>query len=469
MFVGREKELSTLNKLYSEGVFQMVVLYGRRRIGKTTLITEFIQNKPAVLFTAQEVNDAMNLDRLSKQIYSFFKLPETMGAFKNWMDAMLFLAEKVKEQQFILVFDEFPYAASANRSLKSILQTVIDHKLKDSGLFLILCGSHMAFMENEVLGYQSPLFGRRTAQIKLEGFDYLDAAKLLSGFNNEDKIKFYACVGGTPHYLSQIKPNETFEENIKRLFFDIAGYLYNEPMMLLQQELREPAMYNSIISAIACGASRINEISTKIDEESSKVNKYLQTLVNLRIITKEFPFGDNPGTSRKGVYRIEDNCYNFWYSFVFPNRQEIERGLGDLIADTEVFGDRLSTYIGKPPFEQICLQYLIRLNRLGKLPFTANSLGSWWGNDPVEKAQSDVDVIAANNREKKIILGECKWKNSSCTPAEIQKLISKDHILREFSDRYYFWFSKAPFSESVKSMSSCRVSLITGDMLFELF
>lgn len=463
MFIGREKELSALNKLYDEKTFQMVVMYGRRRIGKTTLISEFISDKPAIFFTAQEVNDALNLSQFSKKIYAFFNLPESAGAFSSWISAFEFLAEKAKELRFVLAFDEFPYAASANRSLKSILQTIIDHDFKNTGLFLILCGSHMGFMENEVLGYKSPLFGRRTAQIKLDGFDYYDAGKMLEGFNNEDKLKLYACVGGTPHYLSQIKENESFEENIKRLFFDIAGYLYNEPMMLLQQELREPAMYNSIITAIAGGASRLNEIATKIGEDSPKVSKYLQTLVNLQIVHKIYPFGETPQNSRRGIYRIADNCYDFWYRFVFPNRPEIEGGSGDLIADAEVFGEKLSTYIGKPPFETVCLQYLQRANRRKKLPFTATSFGSWWGTDPKEKAQTDFDVVAANRSDKHIILGECKWKSDINFAGEAKKLMGKDHLLAEYKERHYYIFSKITPKEKPEG-----VTVITTERLYEI-
>ena len=189
--------------------------------------------------------------------------------------------KRQKEQQFVLAFDEFPYAAAENLSLKSIFQNAIDHLLKDSRLFLILCGSQVSFMENEVLGYKSPLFGRRTAQFKLEGFDYYDAARMLEGFCDEDKIRLYSCIGGTPHYLVQVSPHETFEENIQRLYFDISGYLYNEPMMLLQQELREPAMYNSIISVIARGASRLNEIATGIDVYKRQPEKVMVTTESL--------------------------------------------------------------------------------------------------------------------------------------------------------------------------------------------
>ncbi|MCL2087963.1 MAG: ATP-binding protein [Oscillospiraceae bacterium] len=464
MFIGREKELSALGKLYDEETFQMVVMYGRRRIGKTTLICEFISDKPAIFFTAQEVNDAVNLSRFSKKIYSFFDIPESAGAFENWSDAFEFLAIKAKERRFVLAFDEFPYAAAANRSLKSILQRLIDHSFKDTGLFLILCGSHMGFMENEVLGYKSPLFGRRTAQIKLDGFDYYDAGKMLDSFSNTDKLKLYACIGGTPHYLAQIKSNESFEDNIKRLFFDISGYLYNEPAMLLQQELREPAMYNSIITAIAGGASRLNEIATKINEESPKVSKYLQTLVNLQIVHKLYPFGDNPQNSRRGIYRIADNCYDFWYSFVFPAKPEIESGSGDLIADAEVFGEKLSAYIGKPPFETICQQYMQRANRSGKLPFVATSFGAWWGNDQRNKTQADFDLIAANRKTKQIVLGECKWKDNLNIETQIKKLGDKDHLLEEYTERYYYIFTKES-TEQLHDLAGAAV--VTTDMLFE--
>ena len=464
MFIGRENEMAALDKLYNENAFQMVVIYGRRRIGKTTLISEFISGKPAIFFTAQEVNDTLNLSQLSKKIYSFFGIPESTGAFSSWIGAFEFIAVKAKQQHFILVLDEFPYAVAANRSLKSILQTSIDRSLKNTGLFLILCGSHVGFMENDVLGYKSPLFGRRTAQIKLEGFDYYDAGRMLSGFGNKDKLMLYACIGGTPHYLSQVRADESVEENIRRLYFDASGYMFNEPVMLLQQELREPAVYNSIITAIAGGASRLNEISTAIGEDSPKINKYLQTLISLQIVVKEYPFGENPQNSRKGIYRIAENCYAFWYRFVFQYKQEIESGNGDIVAGAVFSGEALSSYIGKPPFETVCLQYLQRANRKGKLPFTATSFGTWWGNDPKVKTQTDFDVIAADRIGKKIILGECKWRSNVDFGAEVNKLVGKEHLLPEYKERHHYIFSKSPPGAGKKPDG---VTIISSDELYE--
>ena len=468
MFVGREEELRTLEKLYSKGNFQLVVMYGRRRVGKTTLINKFIQNKKAIFFAAQEANDYINLEIFSQKIYSIFDLPLSTGSFKTWNDALEFISEKAKKERFILVIDEFPYAAQANNSIKSILQNIIDHNLKETSLFMILCGSRISFMEDEVLGHKSPLFGRRTAQMKIEGFDYYDASKMMYSFSNEDKIKLYSCIGGTPHYLSQIDGSLSVEDNIKDLYFNVSGYLYDEPTMLLQQELREPAMYNSVITAIASGASRLNDIATRISEDTSKTIKYINTLLNLRILHKEYPFGDNPAKSRKGIYRISDNCYNFWYKYVFLNKIGIEQGIGYTIADKNVFPD-LADYIGKQVFEGVCRQYIIRQNKLSKLPFIATRIGSWWGQDNIEKKQSDFDIVADNKNEKRVLLGECKWRNEFDDVKEIEKLINKAYLMHEYEEYYFIFFSKAPYTKAAKELekSYSNLKLVTLDALFE--
>lgn len=368
-----------------------------------------------------------------------------------------------------MAIDEFPYAVEENKGLKSILQNAIDHKLKDTGLFMILCGSQVSFMENEVLGCKSPLFGRRTSQMKVEGFDYIDSAKLLGKYDNEDLIKFYCSLGGTPHYLSQVDPDKSFTENITSLYFDISGYLYDEPVILLQQKLREPAMYNSIITAIAGGASKLNEISTKINEERSKTIKYLQTLVNLRILHKEFPFGEDIVSSRKGIYKISDNCYNFWYRYVFPNQQAIERRAGRLIADTAVFPN-ISEFIGKP-FEEVCLQYLIRLNGAGKLPFVFTKSGRWWGNNNNKKEQAEIDIVAANDQEGRIILSECKWKNRVDDVGVLKNLMEKASLIASgYQEKHFFLFSKVPFSKDAKDLAKSipNVRLVDLDGLFEV-
>ena len=447
MFVSRTDELAVLQKLYDRDKFQMAVIYGRRRVGKTMLISEFIKDKPAIFFSAQEANEQMNLRIFSEKTYEFFNLPRDTSIFADWFDALSFVATKANNMKFVLAIDEYPYIAESSKGMSSILQNIIDHKLLSSNILLILCGSHIGFMENQVLGYRSPLFGRRTAQFKIEGFDYYDSAKMLGDVSHEDKVKYYACVGGTPHYLAQVDPGLSFEENIRDLFFHPQGYLYAEPTMLLQQELREPAMYNSILAAIATGSSRLNDISTKICEPTSKTIKYIKTLIALKILHKLYPFGDNPERSRKCLYAISDNCFRFWYKYVFMNNAAIETGIGEDIAQNIVYPS-LPAFIGKPVFEEICKQYIIRQNKKRELPFTALSYGSWWGQSPDDKVQTDIDIVADNGQEKKVLICECKWTNHAPGAAEVDKLLSKAKLLPGYNEYHFMFFSKYPFEGS---------------------
>jgi AAA+ ATPase superfamily predicted ATPase len=515
MFFGRTKELEILEKMYKKRSFELLVLYGRRRIGKTTLISQFIRDKPAIFFSALEANDKMNMEIFSRLLYQFYGLSKAgLPAFTDWNSAFLFLAEKTREKRLVLVFDEFPYAAAANKGLKSVLQNAIDHMFRKLNLFIILSGSQIGFMENEVLGYKSPLFGRRTAQIKLSGFDYIDAAGMFSGFNNEDKIRLYSCVGGTPYYLARIDRQLTFEKNLEMLFFEPAGYLYEEPLMLLKQELREGAMYNSIITAIAMGATRLNEIALITGEERSKVIKYLDTLIGLNILHKEFPFGESPEKSRKGIYRIRDNCYRFWYRYVFANRVVIEQGAGATLLKS--FMPELNSYIGGP-FEEICMQYMIRMNNLSALPFVFTQSGRWWGQNPKTRQQEEidcmrrvhtlphrgkikgmyletntlpkqqparqgevVDMVFSDTNRKQFIFAECKWRNDPRDTAALEGLIEKSKLLKHDynnhvsttyqQDVFYYLFSKVPFSKPCISLAKQmgNVNLIGLRELFNL-
>jgi hypothetical protein len=468
MFVSRNDELTALNKLHEKNIFQMAVVYGRRRVGKTTLLNEFVKGKPAIFFAAPEANAHLSLSLFSEKVYAFFGLPKTTGVFKNWHDAFSFIAEKAKKQRFILVIDEFPYLAHSNKSIKSILQNIIDHELKNTNLFLILCGSQISFMEKQVLGGKSPLFGRRTAQFRIEGFDYFDAAKMLPSVLNEDKIKYYACIGGTPHYLSQVDPKLSFEENLIGLYFDPRAYLYGEPTMLLQQELREPAMYNSVISAVATGSSRMNDISTKIAEETAKSGKYVKTLLDLRILRKEVPFGENPKSSRKTIYQIADHCFRFWYKYVFMHNDGIETGAGRIIAESMVFPD-LSAFIGKPAFEDVCRQYIIRKNKEETLPFLATKFGTWWGTDNKEKHTADIDIVADNKPLKKVLLCECKWRNEPTDAGEIKNLLEKSRLLPGYGEYHFMFFSKSPYTKAALKLAqeNQNLRLVTLDMLFD--
>jgi AAA+ ATPase superfamily predicted ATPase len=330
VFIGRESELSSLNKLYNEDNFQFAVIYGRRRVGKTTLITEFCKDKPNIFFVAEEYNDKIALENFSDKILTYFDMKDFVGRFETWEKAFLYLGKQAKNERLVVVIDEFPYIVNSNKGIPSLLQNLIDHNLKDTKLFLIVCGSSMSFIEKEVLSYKSPLYGRRTAQYIIDPFDFFDSSKFFPKYSLEDKVKSYGVLGGIPQYLLKFNDSMSIEDNIKEYILSKASYLHEEPKNLLKQELREPALYNSVIEAIAVGASKLNEIATRVGEDTDKCAKYIKTLLELRILKKESPAGEE-GTSRKSIYKLQDNLFRFWYRFVFHNVSLVEQEMVDYI------------------------------------------------------------------------------------------------------------------------------------------
>jgi len=283
MFYGRNTELHKLEEMYNSGKFELAVIYGRRRVGKTTLIREFIKGKEALFFAASESTAADNLLSLSRCIGG----SNTAPVFTDYESALSSIFESASNKRIVFVIDEFPYLAGAYRGISSLLQILIDHKKDDSKLMLILCGSSMSFMENQVLGYQSPLYGRRTAQFKILPFTFFESLPFFERYEPIDKSILYGATGGVPEYLSKINSQKNVRENIIELFLTTSGHFFEEPSNLIKQELREPSTYNVIIEAIASGASRLNEIATKCKLESNKCAKYIASLISLGLISKE--------------------------------------------------------------------------------------------------------------------------------------------------------------------------------------
>lgn len=443
MFVGRERELKKLQSLYNGNQFQFVVFYGRRRVGKTTLINEFIKDKEAVYYMAIEGTKKENLAGLSRVLLnagSKAGSPE----FPDFNNLLLYIDSLcARQKRLVLVIDEFPYLAASCPAISSMLQSHIDHCWKDSGLFLILCGSSMSFMEEQVLGYKSPLYGRRTAQFKIHPFTFFEACHLLSGFSQEEQAVIYGITGGVPEYLSRIEPDKSLDDNIIDLFFDESGRLFEEPVNLLKQELKEPATYHSIISAIAGGASRLNDISTKVGMETSGCSNQLSSLISLGMIRKEVPITEN-ATSRKTLYRLEDSMLLFWYRFVRPNLSGITRGVGEAIYKT-IVQPQINDFMGKI-FENICLQYLFHPKVYGSLSFAVGNAGPWWGNNPKKKCREEIDMMAVQNTSA--IFGECKWRNIPIDMEVVTTLMDRSELF-QYSEKYYMLFSKTGFTQAV--------------------
>ncbi|MDR0468608.1 MAG: ATP-binding protein [Peptococcaceae bacterium] len=462
MFVGRAFELERLNSSYSKNSFQFSVIYGRRRVGKTTLINEFCRGKKTVYFVAVQSTAKENLEILSSQILSVLAPDSPKMPFPSFREAVDYLFERAKTERIIFVIDEYPYLAGSDRSVSSILQAAIDEHQADSRLFLILCGSSMSFMENQVLGHKSPLYGRRTAQFKLAPFDYIESEEMLHGFSNEDKIVLYSVTGGIPEYLSRIDQAKTAKENVKELFFDPSGRLFEEPANLLKQELKMPETYNAIISAIADGSSRLNEIAAKAVIETSQCSKMLSSLISLGLVRKEYPVTE--ARSKKSVYLLADWMFVFWFRFVQPDISRIAAGLGERVC-SEVFGGQLNSHTGKA-FEECAKQYMWRALKEDRLPISFKNIGRWWGNNPKEKREEEVDFIAFSG--ERAIFGECKWRNAPVGEDVLDNLMRKAGLFPGFKDIHYMLFSKTGFTGSLTRVAGKRgnaVLLGIDDML----
>ncbi len=437
MFVGRERELKKLNVMYQSEQFEFAVLYGRRRVGKTTLIREFMKDKSGVYYMGVEGAKKENLYGLSK---AFLEIGE--AEFRDY-EALLDYIDTLarSSQRLIIAIDEYPYLAASYPAISSMLQSHIDNCWKDSKLFLILCGSSMSFMEEQVLGYKSPLYGRRTAQFKIHPFDFFEARQMLGGFSKEEQAVLYGVTGGIPEYMARVNSQLSMHENIIDLFFDESGRLFEEPVNLMKQELKEPMTYHSIISAIASGASKLNEIATKTGLETSGCSNQLSSLIALGIVCKETPLTE-PETSRKTLYRLADTMYLFWYRFVRPNTSSIMRGVGRQVYESTVL-PQLNDFMGYV-FEEICQQYLFLPKIYPTLPFTVGKVGRWWGNNPKKKCQEEIDVMAVF--EKKALFGECKWRNEKVDDAVINTLLERGELF-SYIDKYYYIFSKTGFEQ----------------------
>lgn len=463
MFIGRDKELKGLEQLYKSDKFEFAVIYGRRRVGKTALINHFINEKKAIYFMGVESNEKQNLENFSKSIIEFSSGIQTETTFASYQVALEYIFKLAEKERIILAIDEYPYVARASRSLASTLQMLIDKYKDNSKLMIILCGSSMSYMEDQVLSYKSPLYGRRTAQMKIEPFDFYECCKYLKGVPDEDKAYVYGIVGGTPQYLIQINDKLSLEDNIKNTYLNPMSFLYEEPLNLLKQEVREPAIYNAIITAIATGHSRMSEISTKVGESTTVCSGYLKNLISLGIIKKETPYGEKD--SKKSIYSIEDNMFYFWYRFVLDNTSVIARGAVDLVYKR--IETQLNDYMGRV-FEDICRQYLWKLLLKGEMPIEFVSLGRWWGNDARKKAQTEIDIMGEQDSSS-AFFAECKWRNEKVDLDVLNTLVDRSGLFN-YTNINYFLFSKTGFTKGCmeKAETMGNVTLVTYKDMVDL-
>lgn len=466
-FYCRENELKKMNHRYENGSFECIVIYGRRRVGKTALINEFSKDKKTVYFSALKATAQENLRSLSRAIYLCEHADaESYPEYTSLEAAFEEISRMSRDERLVFVIDEYPYLAEADSSVSSRLQHLIDHVWQNGKLYLILCGSSMSFMQRQVLGYESPLYGRRTAQFKIEPLTYRESAVFHPNLSAEEKASIYGITGGIPHYINKLGVHSDLDTALIENLFDRSAYLFEEPENLLKQELREPAVYNSIITAIAEGASKLNEIATKVGLESGPCSKYISVLTELGIVKKETPITEK--STKKTIYLIEDNFFRFWYRFVPQNMASITSGRIER-SYNRLIKAKMHDYMGLI-FEKMCKEYL--LNYEEDLPIELADIGQWWGTDPKERKEIQIDIVGVpvqeqNQRISEYLIGSCKFKNEKIGLDELHLLEKYADVFGKGRQYHFIIFSLGGFTqELITYAEEHKVKLVTLEDMY---
>lgn len=472
MFIGREKELNALQEVYDKKGFGMTILYGRRRIGKSTLITEFIKDKKAVFYTASKVGKGKNLELFCEQVILSLD-PSLSGAVFSSTEAVFdFISGKLYDEKLVMVIDEFPYWAEKDEALLSVMQKYIDTEWPDRELMIILCGSTLSFMEKKVLSEKSPLFGRRTSQIKLEAFDYKDAALFVPGYCPEDKAVCYGITGGVAKYLALMDPQKSLDDNIKKLFFRSDGYLYDETRNLLCQEFSDITLMNNILEQIASGENTLNIISAKVHEKENTVLYSLDKLIRVGLVEKRKCITEEKN-KKKTQYVLKDGMFRFWYRFIPKAHSIIELGEGNLYYEKMV-KPRLHEFMGSI-FEEMCRYYTLAQGLHGRFGNFITETGTWWGTEMIKDEDggkrnqpADIDVVALSDLDKTAVVGECKFKNEKIDKSVYDTLIRRAGL---FAGKYritrYIFFSLGGYTAWFDRLSDDSVMLLSLEDLYK--
>lgn len=444
-FIGRKNELQALETAYQSEHSELVVIYGRRRLGKTWLLRKFASDKKGILFFSSTERDEVQLRDFSRAVINAGAPGgDVVDTFASWKVAFEQFSRIPEKGKKLLIIDEFPYILQQNPALASILQHTWDHVLQNSNVMIILCGSAVSFIEKEILAEKSPLFGRATRVLRVDPMPFADAQKFVHGYSPADKVATYAIAGGSPLSLSYFNDAVPLGDNVIANTLTSYAPLSELPLQTLQQECREPFNYLQILKVVALGASKPNEIAAKAGIAPTSINRYLEILTDMGFIQKEYSINTGikeTANIQRGLIRLTDNFTGFWFSCVLPNEELINYGAG-----TQVWQEHIVDHLNEIcsfPFEAICRELLMRLNAKGKLPFLCYRVGRLFTKD-----NTVIDIAAAEINGNGMLLGECKYRNSPMTTGDFYKLVQKAEHLGIRPSAYYL-FSKSGFAPAL--------------------
>ncbi|WP_455137014.1 ATP-binding protein [Thermophilibacter sp.] len=420
-FIGRAAELSVLEEEWRRGN-AFVVLYGRRRVGKTALIKRFIQDKDALYFLASKESEELNLQRLAHDAAAFTGNELLAHAHvDDWRTLFKAIADARAGRHYVLVIDEFPYLISANRAMPSIMQYVWDEVLAGTGVTLILCGSSVSMMRDEVLSHESPLYGRRTSQMRLKPLSFAEVEAAFPEASFESLMDVYTVAGGVPKYLEFFSPGEDIGESLRRNVLSTTGFLYEEPEFLLSEETRGTSTNLSLLRAVAQGNRKVSEMANFLRRRTSDLTSYLSALTSLGFLERRTPFNEKyPERSKNGLYHVSDEFMLFWLTYVQPFQGELE--MGNMRPSLEAMDRTFRSSLVAREFERISAQTLALLCAAGDIDFVPSRIGGYWDRS----GRVELDVCAVDNVGGRNFLGECKYyERRPVGEAELENLLNK--------------------------------------------
>ncbi len=453
-FIDREPEMRTLEKEFEKETASFVIVYGRRRVGKTTLLSEFTKNKRTIYFLATQESEAVNRKFFQEKAAAVLENELLSSVVADKWDTIFkaIVSESIREK-IVVVIDEFQYLGKTNPAFPSVVQKIWDEHLKESNMMLILCGSLISMMVSQTLAYSSPLYGRRTAQIRLKQIPFRYYHEFCGDLPFKEQVERYAVTGGVPKYIESFSNSSDIYTSIVENIFDLSGYLYEEPYFLLQQEVSEIGSYFSVLRAIAYGNSKLADMASVIGVKATDLTRALKTLTDLDLIEREVPVTEkNPEKSKKGLYKIKDNYIRFWFMFVYPNQSDIERGNTEYVIERikKSFVRSHAAFI----YEDICREMLFQNKRI---PFHFSKVGRYWDKN------TEIDIVAIEEEENVILFGECKYWSNLVDVDVFYDLVEKSKKVlwnREDRKEIFVLFSISGYTQRLLALAGERGDLI---------
>lgn len=456
-FINRQDELKFLESEYQRTGSSLVVVYGRRRVGKTALLTKFLDDKTGIYFLATQEAETENRNTFKSIVAEFMNNSLLKTAVIEWPEIFKILVDFPQDTKLLIVIDEFQYLGKTNPAFTSVFQKIFDTLLIDKNIMVVLCGSLISMMESQTLAYGSPLYGRRTGQMKLKQIDFSYYEDFFENKSRKDLIECYAVTGGVPKYIEQFQNNNRdIFSAIKEKILDKSSFLYEEPHFLLQNEVSEVGSYFSVIKTIAAGNQKLSKIASALDVKQTGLSKYLKTLSDLDILERQVPVTEeHPDKSKRGLYKIKDNYISFWFRFVYPNLSFLERDREEIVMEKirRNFIDSHVAYV----YEDVCLSTLWQMNSEGRWPFYFNTAGRWWDN------QTEIDLVAYDPNDFHMIFGECKYHKQPIDIDVFYDLVKKTESVKwKQNERknWYVLFSISGFSDQLQLLAKERDDIV---------